>query len=71
MAKEPKLTPEEEAWFAKSDERFHEHFQRLMQMRADLEARNQAQLEAERRAEERGARRRRLLLLWLPSRLRG
>jgi len=64
------LTPEEEAWLAKGDERFVKMLRHVMKAEAELEARNEARLEAERLAQERRARRRRFLLFWLPSRLR-
>ena len=65
------LTPEEEAWLAKSDERFVKMLRHVMKAEADLEARKQRRLEEERRAEERRVRGRQRLLFWLPSRLRG
>lgn len=65
------LTPEEEAWLARSDERFVRMLRHVMRAEADLEARKQRRLDEEQRAEERRVRRRRRLLFWLPSRLRG
>ena len=65
------LTSEEEAWLARSDERFVKMLRHVMKAEAELEARKAARLEAERQAEERRARRRRLFLFWMPGRLRG